>query len=287
MDNAQLQKLRIAVTGADGFIGRAFVERLRSWDIPVVVIKGDVRLVETWNENFDVLYHFAAKMPVQFADSAHEAFSVNIDGVLNALEACRRNKAHMVFTSTCGVYKPDKKPFSETDSVEAPTAYAQSKLIGEMLCSSYARQYGVKSSVLRLFNVYGQGQDLNFIIPYLIKCALDGQTAEIHHPESSRDFVHVKDVVDVLGRVIKDKELFNVYNVGSGRSHTIAEIIEMIGQSCEKKISYTRIKRAEDPQPFVGANIAKAVHDLRWSVNVDLKDGIREIIENFSYTSQK
>lgn len=318
-DDNLLVKLRTAVTGFNGFIGTCFVNKLRSLNIPVILLEGDVRSSETWKEDFDVLYHFAAMMPAKFVDSPHEAFSVNFDGVLNALDACRRNKAQMVFTSTCGVYKPDKmQPFSEEHPLEPPTAYTQSKLIGEMLCRTYAKHYGVKSTVLRLFNVYGTGQGPGYIIPYLIKCGREGCRAEVYHPESSRDFIHVKDVVDLLLRVIKIREerseegshgsfgpigpqddqsrknvknsptgqLVSVYNVGSGKSHTIAEVIELIGQVCEKKISYKRIESTEDPQPFVCANIARAVHDLGWSVKVSLKDGIQEIVNNFHQVAQ-
>lgn len=280
-------KLRIAVTGFNGFIGSHFVNKLRSLNVLVTLLEGDVRSAGTWKEDFDVLYHFAAMMPAKFADSPQEAFSVNIDGVLNALAACQRNKAQMVFASTCGVYKPDKtQPFSEEHPLEAPTAYAQSKLIAEMLCRTYAKQYGVKSTVLRLFNVYGPGQDSGYIIPYLIKCGWEGRRAEVYHPELSRDFIYIKDVVDILLRVVKTQELFSVYNVGSGKSHTIAEVIELIGQVCQKKISYKRIESAENPKPFVCANIARAVHDLGWSAKVSLKDGIREIINNFHQVAQ-
>ena len=282
-----LVKSRIAVTGFNGFIGSCFVNKLRSLNIPVILLEGDVRSSETWKEDFNVLYHFAAMMPAKFADSPHEAFAVNIHGVLNALDACRRNKAQMVFTSTCGVYKPDKtQPFLEDHPLEPPTAYTQSKLIGEMLCRTYAKQYGVKSIIYRLFNVYGPDQNAGFIIPYLIKCGCDGRTAEVSHPESSRDFIHVKDVVDVLLRVAKIKELFSIYNVGSGKSHTIAEVIELIGQVCGKKMPYKRIESAEDPQPFVRANISRAVHDLGWSAKVNFKDGIQEIINNFHQVAQ-
>ncbi len=279
---ADLVKSRIAVTGFRGFIGSCFVDQLRSLNIPVICLEGDVRLRDTWKEDFDVVYHFAAMMPGKFKDTPEGAFSVNINGVYQALEACRRNKAHMVFPSTCGVYKPDtRQSFSEEDPLEPPTAYTQSKFIGEMLCRSYAQYYGVKTTVLRLFNVYGPGQARDYIIPYLIKCGCEERIAEVYHPESSRDFIHIKDVVDVLLRAAKIKELFSVYNVGSGESHTVAQVIELIGQVGKKKIQYKKIESPKDPQPFVRANIAKAVNDLGWPVKVSLKDGILGIINNF------
>ena len=281
MPDDNLAKLRIAVTGFNGFIGSSFVHSLRSLSIPVIFLKGDVRSGETWKKNFDVLYHFAAMMPKTFVNSPHDAFSVNIDGVLNALEACRKNKAQMVFLSTCGVYKPNKlQPFSEGDVVEPPTAYTHSKLIGEILCRSYADQYGVKSTVLRLFNVYGPGQDLGYIIPYLVKCVLEGITAEVHHPESSRDFVYIRDVVDVLMLAVKTNEMFSVYNVGSGKNHTISEVIELIGEACEKKIQYRKVATVRDPQPNVCANVDKALNDLGWSAKMSLKDGIHQIVND-------
>jgi len=279
MSENTLQNLRIAVTGHNGFIGSWFVKTLRSLNVPVIIMEGDIRSAKTWDKEFDVLYHFASRMSQKFNHSVDEAFSVNINGTFQALEACRRNKAHMVFTSTCGVYKPGSAEiFCEKSEIDPPTAYTQSKVIGEMLCRSHANQYNVKTTVLRLFNVYGPGQDDHYIIPYLIQCALGDHKAEVCHPDSYRDFVNIRDVVDVLLHVIKVKETFNIYNVGSGQSHTIAEIIQVISQACNKTIEFQKKESRDDPQPVVYAKIDKIDLDLQWRAKIDLKDGIQEMI---------
>lgn len=277
-DSHSLDKLRIAVTGFDGFIGSWFVKKLRSLNIPVIRLAGDVRSADTWKEEFDVLYHFAAMMPKSFTESPEEAFSVNVNGVLQALGACRRNNAQMVFISTCGVYKPKANEFYfEDDDVEPQTAYAQSKLIGEMLCRAYVQQFNVKSTIFRLFNVYGLGQNKNYIIPYLIKCALTGETAEVCHPDSSRDFVYISDVIDALMLAVKIKETFSCYNVGFGKSYMISQVIDVINEVCSTELYYKKKDSDGDKHLSITANVSKIAKCLNWSAKTSFQEGISQI----------
>ncbi len=279
----KLSNLKIAVTGAKGFIGSHLLDVLRSLGLSVLSIEADVRCRDTWKQDFDLLYHLAAVRGRIFKDSPADAFSVNIDGVLQALEACRRNKAHMIFTSTCGVYQPlVGSSLSEDSLLAAQNPYTYSKLAGEMLCHSYADHYGVKCTVLRLFNVYGSRQKSEFLIPYLIRCGLEERTAEIQHPNSARDFIHVTDVVDALLRVVEDKSSFSIFNVGSGRVYTVRNVIEILNQVLKSPILYKVLESQVDPQQSVCADVQRAGKELNWVSKVALEEGIQEVINDFS-----
>lgn len=276
---ARLAHLRVAVTGHRGFIGRHLVAALGALKAPVVLVGGDVRSPESWTGPFDLLFHLAAVMPHRFADDPGTGFSVNVEGTLKALEACRARGARMVFTSTCGVYSPSEAgAISETCPVDPQTPYARSKLMAEMLCRSYADYFGVSSAILRLFNVYGAGQRPEFLIPYLARCAVDGREAVVYHPEAGRDFIHVKDVVQALMRAGLVEAPFEVFNIGMGRPHTVRQVLEAVEKAVDRPVAWRRGEGRPDSQPSVYADIGGAATRLGWRPDIRLEQGLRDVL---------
>ena len=275
----RLARLKVAVTGQRGFIGRYMIAALQSLNVTPVCIEDDVRSPGSWTEAFDLLFHLAAAMPQRFGPDPGEGFSVNVGGTLSALEACRVRGARMVFTSTCGVYDPSVGgAISEECPVAPATPYAQSKLMAEMLCRSYADHFGVSSTVLRLFNVYGAGQNPTFLIPYLVRCALEGREAVVHHPESSRDFVHAGDVAQALMCAAFHEGSFETFNIGMGQPHTVREVLETIGQVIGAPVAWEQGEGGPDPHPSVYADIGQAEAHLGWRPAVRLEEGLREVV---------
>jgi len=260
------------------------VTALRAREAKFVLLGNDVRRLDSWDGDFNVLIHLAAATSVAFASDPGRAFSVNLGGVLNVLEACRQRNASMVFPSTCGVYRPlDTGPVSEDHPVEGRTPYAASKLMGEMLCQSYASHYGVPCCVLRFFNVYGGGQQEPFLVPYIIRSALEGSPAAIKHPDSARDFVHVDDVVDaLLGAAVSINSGCTVLNIGSGETHSVSEVIDLIGKIGGRAVKWTHEMGPEDSHQAVWADIRRAGKYLRWAPKVDLRRGLIETMEYFT-----
>lgn len=270
---------KIAVTGSRGFIGRALVSQLEEYSAPVLPLKGDVCLTETWQGEFDLLYHLAAAMPAVFGDNPYKSYSVNLAGTLSALEACRVRGAHMVFVSTCGVYCPTNEgPISERNLTNPQTAYAQSKLMGEMLCHSYSRDYGVQCTILRLFNVYGEHQKAEFLIPYLVACGRDQMPATIYNINSARDFLHVDDVVQALVKVPSLTKSFGIFNIGSGTATTTQQIIDLIGHFLSQPLIWNTGEGRLDPQPVVQADITLATQELGWVPQVSLEAGLEMVV---------
>lgn len=275
----RLAHLRVAVTGHRGFIGRHLVAALGALKASVLLLEGDVRSPEAWKGPFDLLFHLAAAMPHRFAEDPGEGFSVNVEGTLKALEACRARGARVVFASTCGVYSPSEVgALSEACRVDPQTPYAQSKLVAEMLCRSYADHFGVSSTVLRLFNIYGAGQRAEFLIPYLVQCALEGREAVVHHPESSRDFVHVTDVARALVGAALIGGPFEVFNIGLGRPYTVREVLEAIGRVLGRPVAWRQGEGRPDPQPAVFARVERAETRLGWRPTVGLEQGLRDVV---------
>lgn len=277
----QLENLKIAVSGHRGFIGRNLVTYLQSLPVELLLVDEDVRLPQSWKKPFDFLYHLAAVGPRSFENNPGEGFSVNIEGTLQALEACRVRGARMVFISTCGVYNPaETEAVSENCPTDPQTPYAQSKLLAEILCRSYTDYYKVPVTVLRLFNVFGEGQRRPFLIPYLLNCALEEQEAVVHHPNSSRDFVHMSDVVNALKCVVFQKDLFDVFNIGQGCGYTVRQVIETIEGILNRKLVWRCEEKGLDPNPLIYADIEHARARLKWSPVRDLGHGLKETIHS-------
>lgn len=278
IDKFLSQKI-VVVTGHRGFIGQHLVRALKAKCKEVILPDGDVKNAKSWGHAFDVVYHLAAAMPGQFAKEPCRGFSVNVDGTLQVLEACRKQKAQMVFVSTCGVYSPGiSGAVSEEDLLKPPSPYAQSKLMGEMLCRSYAEHLNVPSIVLRLFNVYGAGQQPPFLIPYLIQCALHKKQALVKHLHSERDFIDVSDVIQALLKAACATPSFGVYNIGWGKTYSVQQVLNLLGDLLERPIDWACDATVADPQPSIYADIECAKRELGWYPKITLDQGLRELI---------
>ncbi|MDA0747656.1 MAG: NAD(P)-dependent oxidoreductase [bacterium] len=271
---------RVGVTGHRGFIGRYLVAALQQQGAEVWTPTGDVCLEDTWSGRFDFLFHLAAAMPGRFADEPGAGFAVNVDGTLKALEACKLQGARLILTSTCGIYSPAATgAISESSPVDPQTPYAQSKLMAEMLCRSYATHFGVSSTILRVFNVYGAGQKSEFLIPYLVESALENREAVVYNPASARDFVHVSDAVEALLCAAAQSKPFEIFNIGQGQPHSVQDVLETIEHILDRPILWRRSEGRPDPQPAVYADSTYAASGLGWRPEKSLERGLRDMIE--------
>lgn len=276
---------RVLVTGATGFIGRALVKSLRDAGLEVVALgsaDGDVRNRETFarysGSGIAGVIHLAGRsfVPESWTDPA--AFmDVNFMGTARVLEFCRLENASLVFLSAYVYGIPDRLPINEEAPVRPNNPYAQSKQLAEQVCRFYAEQLHVPVTVLRTFNVYGPGQGESFLIPSIMRQLCNGEVVEVLDLEPRRDWVFVTDVVSAImaarGRVAG----YNIYNIGSGVSHSVAEVIriaqKVAGSTIPVRSAATR--RLNEIHDVV-ADIAKARRELGWSPVHDLDSGLRK-----------
>jgi nucleoside-diphosphate-sugar epimerase len=271
--------MKVALTGHTGFIGRRLVKRLVTDGVTVLPLMGNIQDARTWHAEFDILYHLAGSRPSTFAQSAAEAFRVDVGGILNALVACRKNRARLVLTSSCAVYARSKLgPLSEKHPLQPTGPYGMSKLICETICRDFSKIHPVSCTVLRLFNAYGPSQSVEFLIPYLIRCAQNGLVASIAHPDSCRDFVHVDDVVDALVSAAHLDTDWSVFNVGSGQARSVREVVEILGTMRGAPLSYREVACGPDPVDWVQADNALARRELQWRPRIDFEFGLRDLL---------
>lgn len=278
--------MRILLTGSSGFIGGHLIKLLHNtgYDILHADIKQHIDICD-WEqvkyfEQVDVVIHLAnlSYVPDSY-QNPRDFYRVNFVGTLNMLELCRLNKAKFIYLSSYVYGIPQYQPIDEKHPVQAFNPYAESKVICEKLCEGYARDFGISVTIIRPFNVYGEGQNANFLIPTIIQQARNG-FIRIKDDRPKRDYVHVNDVVRAIHLSIETEQQNNleIYNIGSGKSYSVKEIVEIIIGFLDKKIDYqcTNEIRVNEVLDTI-ACIDKARSELHWEPTVSLKDGLKAL----------
>jgi UDP-glucuronate 4-epimerase len=195
-----------------------------------------------------VVVHLAAQAGVRYSLEAPQSYiQSNVVGTANLLEILRRHKPkHLVFASTSSVYGGNTKfPFAETDRADGPVSlYAATKKAGEAMVHSYAHLFGIPSTCLRFFTVYGPWGRPDMAPIKFASAMLEGRPIDVYgRGKMQRDFTYVDDLVDViakimdtppeLGRPVKHDSLsavapFRVVNVAGGHQTELMDFIRAI-----------------------------------------------------------
>lgn len=312
--NKKLHGICALVTGGAGFIGSHLVDALlqqgarvrvldnlisgrednlkKSWQ-DIEFIKGDIRdhaIVENVVTDVQVVFHQAALRSVpKSMERPREYHDVNVTGTLNLLEAARTKKVQkFIFASSSSVYgEATSFPQKEIHETSPVSPYALTKLMGEFYCRLFAKVYGVATTSLRYFNVFGPRQNLDdeysVVIPRFIHSALHNEPLPIYGDgKQSRDFTFVENVVQAnIGAYLSNKGHGEVFNVGCGQSHSIndlaAQIKKIIG--AQSPVKYL------PPRPGdvfkTHAELSEIVQKIGYAPHVGFGPGLARTIEAF------
>jgi UDP-glucose 4-epimerase len=278
---------KILVTGSSGFIGNHLQAKLTGSTSSVICFDktegNDVTDPAAFN-NFDLqgvstVFHLAALISIPHAWEEPAIFKkINVQGTKNVLEMCReRDIQSIVFPSTYVYGHPDYTPVDELHPVRPTNPYAETKVEGERLCHEYSEKYGLKCRVLRMFNIYGHGQVGGFLIPTIIN-QLNNERIMLLDSEPRRDFVYIKDVVRALLLAGQYSGGFDIFNIGSGKAHSVREVTEIIKRvyGSQTPVEYKNEKR-ENSVALVVSDIAKAQRMLDWTPEFDFEGGISDM----------
>lgn len=285
-----LKGKKILVTGYNGFLGRELVKKLEENGTEVIKLedntgkKIDVRNWEQIKEykDLDIIYHLAAVTFIPYSfKNPRKTYEVNLLGTLNILELGRLVDVEKIVTMSSYVYgQPQYLPIDENHPLNSNNPYTKSKIIMEQLCEAYSTDFDLNCVIFRPFNIYGVGQNKNFLIPSIIKQLISGKI-ELKDPEPKRDFIYISDVINALLKVENLNEKFNIFNIGYGKSYSVQEIVNKIVELYGKpvKIEYTGERRKNEITDTV-ANFKKAEEKLGWKPIINIEVGLQYMLNS-------
>lgn len=279
--------MRIAVAGSDGFVGKHVCSQLEKEGHEIVRIDltqgfdlSDPMAVESIPK-IDCFIHLANLV---YVPGSYEKpglyYRVNYMTTLNALEVCHKYKAKLVYVSSYIYGHPQYLPVDENHPVCPFNPYAQTKAICEKLCDGYHRDFGVKISIVRPFNIYGVGQKGMLLIPEIIGQLKEGkEEIQLKSASPRRDYINVIDVASAICTCALSEEEYGVYNACSGESVSVREITEIINRNLKHRVifSFSASDRPNEVDETRGS--CKRLESIGWRKTISFEDGIREIIK--------
>jgi UDP-glucuronate 4-epimerase len=255
------------------------------------LIEGDIRdgeLVDQLfeRERFDGVIHLAARAGVRPSLEQPLLYEeTNCIGTIHLLEAARRHGPEVfTFGSSSSVYGINKKvPFSESDEINQPISpYATTKRTGELLCFNYHHLYGLKTSCLRFFTVYGPSQRPEMAIAKFTDLLARGETIPMYGDgESRRDYTFISDIVD---GIIASHDLapgFEIFNLGGAETTRLTDLIHWIAEelAVEPLIQYLPDQPGDVPITY--ADVSKAAAMLGYSPKIPIREGLKRYVDWF------
>jgi UDP-glucuronate 4-epimerase len=310
--------MNILVTGGAGFIGSAISKSLMDrGDTPIIVDnfndyydpklkrnrisvflrgyeerfrlhEGDIRdkafldnVFET--EKPEKIVHLAAMAGVRYSLERPELYAdVNVMGTLNILECARKyGTRHLVYASSSSVYGQNAKvPFSESDPVEHPVSvYAATKKATELLADVYGHVYGLKTTGLRFFTVYGPWGRPDMGVFKFVANIVEGKPIDLFNGgDMRRNFTYIDDIVSgTITTLDADLPPGSVMNIGGDRDEALMEYIAAVEKHAGKKAETRMLPMQQGDVTRTVADISK-LRGLGWKPTTRIDDGIAKFV---------
>lgn len=250
---------------------------------------------------FECVINLAAQAGVRYSLTNPNVYiNSNIVGFTNILECCRHCEvAHLIYASSSSVYGSNKKqPFSVTDSVDHPVSlYAASKKSNELLAHTYSHLFGLPTTGLRFFTVYGPWGRPDMALYLFTKAIFEGRPIDVfNHGKMRRDFTYVDDIVSALVRLVDhvaspDPDFdrmdpdpatsyspYRVFNIGNNQpvelGHFISVLEATIGREAEK--NYLPLQAGDVIETF--ADVSALEKAIGFKPSTSIEDGVREFV---------
>ncbi len=327
--------MKILVTGVAGFIGFQIARRLLEAGFEIigvdnindyydVNIKNDrLKILRVYDrfafhkknleakEDIDQIFkenspqrviHLAAQAGVRYSIENPEVYvQSNIVGTFNILEGCRHNKVeHLVYASTSSAYGLNTNyPFSVRDNVSHPVSfYGATKIANELMAHSYSHLYGLPTTGLRFFTVYGPWGRPDMALFLFTKAILASEPINVYNRgDMERDFTYIDDIVEGLFRIIKktpksDPEWsgltpnpasssapYRLYNIGSNAPIKLMDYIREIEKNLGVKAILNLMPMQDGDVRKSHANVDNLIRDFDYSPKWNIQDGVKNFIQ--------
>jgi UDP-glucuronate 4-epimerase len=309
----------ILVTGGAGFIGSHLVDRLldrgetvtclddfNDFYSPAIkrgniashlkcsryrLVEGDIRDERLVDQLFSgppikKIVHLAARAGVRPSlDRPLLYEDVNVRATMQLLEAARKhNVGQFVFASSSSVYGGNTKtPFAEDDSISRTVSpYAATKYAGELMCYTYHHLYGIPTTCLRFFTVYGPRQRPEMAIHKFTRLIHEGKPIPFFGDgDTARDYTYIDDIIQGVLAAIDKPFPFEVFNLGESYPVPLSELVRHIEEIAGRKASVDRMPNQPGDVEITYADISKARRLLGYAPRAPIREGIEKFIRWF------
>jgi UDP-glucuronate 4-epimerase len=272
-----------------------------------IFILGDIQDKELLSKVFsdyriDIVVNLAAQAGVRYSITNPDVYiQSNIVGFLNILEVCRHNNIeHLVYASSSSVYGMNvNMPFSIHHNVDHPISlYAATKKSNELMAHTYSHLYGLPTTGLRFFTVYGPWGRPDMAMFLFTEAIMNGKPIKVfNNGEMKRDFTFVEDIVEGVVRLLNnppienkewDKYLadpgtssapYKVYNIGNNKPVKLMDFIEILEDKIGKKAEKEFLPLQDGDVPMTFADVDDLINDVGFKPETAIESGIGKFVE--------
>ncbi len=259
-------------------------------------IRGDLADKQTLDDMFieykpSIVLHLAAQAGVRYSiDHPYAYLQSNLVGFLNILEACRNFEiSHLVYASSSSVYGMNKKvPFSTNDKVDNPVSlYAATKKSNELMAHCYTHLYGIPSTGLRFFTVYGPWGRPDMAYFSFTNNIVKGEPIKIfNNGDMWRDFTYIDDIVEGILNILPNEpppnengDRYKVYNIGNNKPEKIMDYFAAL----EKALGMKAVKEFLPMQPGdvyqTYADVDDLIRDFDFKPSTSINEGLKKFVD--------
>jgi UDP-glucuronate 4-epimerase len=254
------------------------------------------------DERFDVVVNLAAQAGVRYSlINPHSYVDTNLVGFVNILEGCRHSGVkHLVYASSSSVYGANTRmPFSVHDNVDHPVSlYAASKKANELMAHTYSHLFGLATTGLRFFTVYGPWGRPDMALFLFTRAILANQPIDVfNHGVMERDFTYIDDIVEGVYRVMQripegdqtwdgdqpdpasSSSPYRLYNIGNNNKEKLLRYIEVLENCLGRKAQMNLLPMQPGDVPATYANVDDLVRDFDYRPNTSLETGIAAFVD--------
>lgn len=295
--------MKVLITGAAGFIGSELLRKFKregyevvAWDrnesrideieISCVDLLDEEALIENLKIVLpDIVIHCAGSADVgKSVKNPAMDYEGNVTithNLLFSLHKAGLDKVHFVFLSSAGVYgNPIALPITEDMPLNPLSPYAVHKVMCEDLCMYFAKNYGMDVKIARIFSAYGKGLRKQIFWDMHNKALKRGRLDMFGTGNESRDYIHVKDVIQAIHLLATVNSDSRVFNVANGEEVTIKQVTEIFANCAgiaEGRIAFNGVVREGDPLNW-RADISR-ISRMGYKKTVEIHDGISEYVK--------
>jgi UDP-glucuronate 4-epimerase len=334
MTQSLLLPKRILVTGAAGFIGFHLAQRLLArgdtviglddlndyYDVSLkkarlniltdkdnfsffrIDLADRATMEELFLQKFDAVVNLAAQAGVRYSlTNPHAYVDANLVGFMNVLEGCRHQQVgHLVYASSSSVYGANTSmPFSVHDNIDHPVSlYAASKKANELMAHTYSHLYGLPTTGLRFFTVYGPWGRPDMALFLFTRAILAGKPIEVFNfGKMRRDFTYIDDIIEGVVRVTDQPATpnpawsgdhpdpgtsaapYRVYNIGNNNPVELMTLISTLEQALGRKAQKNMLPIQPGDVPATWADVDALIQDVGFKPETPIETGVQRFVD--------